>query len=70
MGMGTAAPAGSRTTVDVLNAEQQRTSALRDLAQARYMYLVSRVRLQSLAGYDRWATIDQANVNLTASQIK
>ena len=62
--------AGARTTVDVLNAEQQRTTALRDLAQARYMYLVSRVRLQSLAGYDRWATIDQANVNLTASQIK
>ena len=28
------------------------------------------LRLQSLAGYDRWATIDQANVNLTASQIK
>ena len=57
--------AGARTTVDVLNAEQQRTTNLRDLAQARYMYLVSRVRLQSLAGEDRWATIDQANVNLT-----
>ena len=34
------------------------------------MYLVSRVRLQSLAGYDRWVTIDQANVNLAASQAK
>lgn len=42
--------AGSRTLVDILNAEQQRVSVLRDLAQARYLYLVSRVRLLSLAG--------------------
>ncbi len=42
--------AGSRTTVDVLNAEQQRVSALRDLAQARYLYLMSQVRLSVLAG--------------------
>lgn len=42
--------AGSRTTVDVLNAEQQRVSALRDLAQARYNYLLSGVRLTVLAG--------------------
>ena len=53
--------AGSRTTLDVLNAEQQKTSALRDLAQARYVYLVSRLRLQSLAGDERQATIAQAN---------
>lgn len=56
--------AGSRTTVDVLNAEQQKISALRDLAQARYLYLVSRLRLQSLAGQDRWSSIDQANAVL------
>ena len=42
--------AGSRTLMDTLNAEQQRVAALRDLAQARYMYLISRVRLQALAG--------------------
>lgn len=42
--------AGSRTTVDVLNAEQQRVSAQRDLAQARYNYLISGVRLAVLAG--------------------
>jgi TolC family type I secretion outer membrane protein len=42
--------AGSRTTVDVLNAEQQRVSALRDLAQARYLYLIAGVRLAVLAG--------------------
>lgn len=42
--------AGSRTTVDVLNAEEQRVSALRDLAQARCLYLMSKVRLAVLAG--------------------
>lgn len=57
--------AGVRTTVDVLNAEQQHTTALRDLAQARYMFLLSRIRLQVLAGQDRWASIDQANASLT-----
>lgn len=56
--------AGVRTTVDVLNAEQQRTLAARDLAQARYMYLLSRIRLQALAGHDRWVNVDQANANL------
>lgn len=42
--------AGSRTTIDILDAEQQQMSALRDLAQARYVYLMSRVRLWVLAG--------------------
>ena len=42
--------AGSRTVLDILNAEQQRVLVLRDLAQARYMYLVSKVRLLALAG--------------------
>lgn len=42
--------AGSRTLNDTLNAEQQRVSALRDLALARYTHLLSRVRLQALAG--------------------
>lgn len=40
--------AGSRTVVDILNAEQQRSVALRDLAQARHLYLMSRVRLLAL----------------------
>ena len=53
--------AGIRTTLDVLNAEQQKTLALRDLAQARYVYLVSRLRLQSLAGQDQRSNIAQAN---------
>lgn len=42
--------AGSRTVLDVLNAEQQRVFVLRDLAQARYVYLTSKVRLLSLVG--------------------
>jgi outer membrane protein, protease secretion system len=41
---------GARTLVDVLNAEQQRVSALRDLANARYEYMASRIRLRALAG--------------------
>ena len=53
--------AGARTTVDVLNAEQQKTFAQRDLAQARYRYLVAQLRLQSLAGEDRQASIARAS---------
>ena len=42
--------AGSRTMLDILNAQQQRTLVQRDLAQARYLYLLSKVRLLALAG--------------------
>lgn len=42
--------AGSRTVIDVLNAEQQRTLVMRDLAQARYIYLISKIRLLALVG--------------------
>ena len=42
--------AGSRTLVDVMNAEQQRMATLRDLAQSRFMYLISRIRLLALTG--------------------
>jgi TolC family type I secretion outer membrane protein len=42
--------AGSRTVVDILNAESQRVSVLRDLAQARYIYLISSIRLLALVG--------------------
>ena len=41
---------GSRTLVDILNAEQQRTVVQRDLAQARYVYLISKLRLLALVG--------------------
>ncbi len=42
--------AGVRTLSDVLDAEQRRQVTMRDLAQARYMYLISRIRLFALAG--------------------
>ena len=53
--------AGSRTQVDILNAEQQRMSSRRDLANARYLYLISRVRLLALAGGDKIQEIAQIN---------
>ena len=40
--------AGMRSQIDILNAQQQRMNVKRDLAQARYMYIMARVRLQSL----------------------
>ena len=42
--------AGSRTLVDVSNAQQQRLVVLRELAQTRFVHLASRLRLQALAG--------------------
>lgn len=56
--------AGSRTTLDVLNAEQQRLTVLRDLAQTRYTYLVSRIRLLALAGEPTEAAIADTNLVL------
>ena len=44
--------AGVRTTLDVLNAQTQLAQANRDLMQARYAYLMSRLRLTSLVGTD------------------
>ena len=56
--------AGSRTQLDVLNAQQQYTLALRDLAQARLVYLSSKVRLSSLVGDDANASVVQVNGSL------
>jgi TolC family type I secretion outer membrane protein len=42
--------AGTRTTLDVLNAQQQLFESKRDLARARYTYVVSRLELQRIAG--------------------
>ncbi len=53
--------AGSRTLIDTLNAEQQKVSAQRDLAQARFVYLISRVRLQALSGGPKAEVIDEIN---------
>ena len=56
--------AGSRTQLDVLNAQQQYTMALRDLAQARFVYLMAKVKLASLAGDDAVASVDDVNGSL------
>jgi outer membrane protein/protease secretion system outer membrane protein len=57
--------AGSRTQLDVLNAQQQYTLALRDLAQVRLVYLLSKVRLASLVGDDANASVEQVNGSLS-----
>jgi outer membrane protein/protease secretion system outer membrane protein len=56
--------AGTRTQLDVLNAQQQYTLALRDLAQARFVYLMSKVKLSALAGEDAVSSVDQVNAAL------
>jgi outer membrane protein/protease secretion system outer membrane protein len=58
--------AGVRTVVDILNAEQQLMQVRRDLAQARYVTLMSHVRLHALAGRADeafLASVDQAFVD-------
>jgi outer membrane protein/protease secretion system outer membrane protein len=52
---------GSRSLLDVLNAEQQLQVTRRDLAEARYRYLVARVRLNALAGADIEQSIQEIN---------
>ncbi len=42
--------AGTRNTVDVLNAEQQLAGARSDLAKARYDYVMARLKLKAAAG--------------------
>lgn len=53
--------AGTRTRVDILNAEQSRQQAVRDLAHARYSWLLARVRLQALAGGDTLQAVTEIN---------
>ena len=52
---------GVRTEVDVLNSQQQLYSAKRDLAQARYNFILSQLRLKSAAG--QLSEEDLAEVN-------
>ena len=44
---------GVRTNIDVLNAQQQYYDALRNLAQAKYQYLLARLQLAATAGPPR-----------------
>ena len=52
---------GVRTGVDVLNAQQQLYSARRDLSQARYNYILSRLKLKAAAGALSEADLAQTN---------
>lgn len=58
--------AGTRTRLDILNAEDKKQIAQRDLAQTRYEYLMSRIRLQALAGGDNMQSLLEVNTWLKA----
>lgn len=53
--------AGARTILDILNAEQQLGTARRDLAQARFAYVLALVRLRALAGEMGEASLAEVN---------
>ncbi|PKO53445.1 MAG: type I secretion protein TolC, partial [Betaproteobacteria bacterium HGW-Betaproteobacteria-2] len=57
---------GVRTSVDVLNAQQQYYTAKRDLLQARYNYLISSVRLKYASGILTEADLAEVNQQLIA----
>lgn len=52
---------GVRTSVDVLNAQQQLFSAKRDLSQARYAYIMNRLKLKAAVGTLSEADLEQVN---------
>jgi outer membrane protein len=55
---------GVRTSVDVLNAQQQLFQTRRDLQQARYNYLLSTLRLKAAAGTLTEADVEAVNRTL------
>jgi len=55
---------GVRTSVDVLNAQQQFFGAKRDLLQARYNYLVNIIRLKAASGVVSEIDLDDINRQL------
>jgi outer membrane protein len=52
---------GVRTSVDVLNAQQQVTQTRRDLQQARYNYLMNTLRLKQATGMLAETDLEQVN---------
>jgi len=55
---------GVRTSVDVLNAQQQVFQTRRDLQQARYNYLISTLRLKAATGVLAEADVEELNHTL------
>ncbi len=60
---------GVRTSVDVLNAQQQYYSAKRDLLQARYNYLVNIIRLKTASGLVSEADLLDINQQLISGVV-
>lgn len=58
---------GVRTSVDVLNAQQQLYSAKRDLLQARYTWLLSVIKLRAAAGVLTEKDLEETNTRLQLS---
>ena len=58
---------GVRTSVDVLNAQQQLFAAKRDLLQARYAYLVNIIRLKTATGIVSEPDLQDINQQLVVS---
>lgn len=56
---------GVRINLDLLNAQQQLFTSQRDLAQARYAYLVATLRLRALAG-----TVDSQDIREIAAYFR
>ena len=56
---------GVRTSVDVLNAQQQVFQGRRDLQQARYAYLLNTLRLKAATGTLTEGDLEQVNRSLT-----
>ena len=55
---------GVRTSVDVLNAQQQVFQTRRDLQQARYTFLINTLRLKAAAGRLTEADLEEVNRTL------
>lgn len=56
--------AGTRTQIDLLNAEQQLMLAKRDLAQARFLFIMARLRLLALTGSIDESVLNEINAYL------
>lgn len=55
---------GSRTRIDVLNAENNKMTSMRDLTQARHAYLLAQLRLHTLVDGASTETIARINQSL------
>lgn len=56
---------GNRTVLDVLNAENNKMQVRRDLAQARYAYLMATLRLSALVGDAGVTSVEAVNAYFT-----